>query len=277
LQHSAANLKFRFKRTRRQSGLSIVKGDHPMIRRNRVDIQNSNATGRDLAASVGRKASAVIMASLMIAAYAGEPRTAAAATGGVSVTAVNMRAGPSTQYPVVTVMPQNASLTVYGCMNSQTWCDVSWGRARGWVSANYIYVVYKGQQTVLTASIIPVVGIATVAFSVAYWDRHYHGQPWHGHWDRYHHHASRSVAAGCNDRGCAAASVTRGPHGGGRSVVVGGDGNGNGGGAAVTRGPHGGGRAVVGGCGPEKCAGASVTRGPRGNTAVHHGVIDRRR
>jgi len=171
-------------------------------------------------------------------------------------------------------MPGNASLAVYGCMADGSWCDISWGGARGWVSASYIHVFYRGQPTVLSASLVPMVGIATVAFSVAYWDSHYHSKSWYGHWDRYNHGASRKVVAGCNNNGCGAAAVTRGPHGGGRAAVVGGN-NGNVGGAAVTRGPNGGGRAAIGGCGPEKCAAASITRGPRGNTAIRHGSVDR--
>lgn len=238
-------------------------------------IEMCRARLAGLPSSVLKKSLPCLAAALFVTTYAGEPKTAKAATSGVSVTSVNMRAGPSTQYPVVTVMPGNASLAVYGCMADNSWCDISWGGARGWVSANYIHVFYKGQPTVVSASIAPAVGIATVAFSVAYWDAHYHSKSWYGHWDRYHHGASRRVAAGCNDNGCAAASVTRGPHGGGRAAVVGRDDDGNVGGAAVTRGPHGGGRAAVGGCGPEKCAGASVTRGPRGNTAIRHGSVDR--
>jgi hypothetical protein len=172
-------------------------------------------------------------------------------------------------------MPQSASLVVYGCSGDRSWCDVSWASARGWVSASYIYVNYNGRQTVLTASVAPAIGIATVAFSVAYWDAHYHSQSWYGHWDRYYHGGgSRKAVAGCGPNGCGAAAVTRGPHGGARAAA-GGCNDGNCGGAAVTRGPNGGGRAAVGGCGPEKCGGASVTRGPLGNTRVRHGSFDR--
>ena len=193
--------------------------------------------------------SALILAFLSLLPL-GSLTTALAATSGISVTSVNLRAGPSTRYPVVTVLPRNASLAVYGCSADRSWCDIDWGGSRGWVAASYIQVFYRGQPTVLTASVAPAVGIATVAFSVAYWDAHYHAQPWHGHWNRYYvGGGSRSAVAGCNDNGCGA--------------------------AAVTRGPHGGKRAVAGGCNDERCAAASVTRGPRGNVKIRHGSINR--
>ncbi|WJH38141.1 SH3 domain-containing protein (plasmid) [Aliirhizobium terrae] len=116
------------------------------------------------------KAVTALMLALTLIFSLGGMSKASAATNGVAVTSVNLRAGPSTQYPVVRVMPQSASLVIYGCSGDRTWCDVSWAGARGWVSASYIYVNYNGQQTVLTSSIVPVIGIATVAFSVAYWD-----------------------------------------------------------------------------------------------------------
>lgn len=198
-----------------------------------------------------------------------------AAVNGVAVTSVNLRAGPSTRYPVVMTMPQSASLSVYGCIADRSWCDVSWGGNRGWVSANYIQVYYNGQPAVLTAAIVPAIGITTVAFSVAYWDAHYHSQPWHGHWDRYYAGGgSRSVVAGCGDNGCGAAAVTRGPHGGVRAAA-GGCTDGKCGGAAVTTGPRGAGRAAIGGCGENRCAGASVTHGPRGNTVIRRGSFER--
>ncbi len=221
-----------------------------------------------------KKAFAFMLALLFVLALGGLTQ-AFAAVSGVAVTSVNLRAGPSTRYPVVIVMPQSASLAVHGCVSDRSWCDVSWGGSRGWVSANYIYVIYNGRRTVLTTSVVPAIGLATVAFTAAYWNTHYHAYPWHGHWNHYHRDASRSVTAGCGDRGCGAAAVTRGPHGGGRAAVGGINDNGSFGGAAVTRGPHGGGRAAIGGCGPEKCAGASVTRGPRGNIRTHHGSFDR--
>lgn len=243
------------------------------IHSSRTSPTRSVAAHAAPALDVGRITVLTFLAFLTVISLGGRDK-AEAAINGVAVTSVNLRAGPTTRYPVVIVMPQSASLAVYGCSGDRSWCDVSWSGARGWVAASYIQVFYNGRPTVLTASIAPAVGIATVAFSVAYWDAHYHSQPWHGHWNRYYGGGSRSVVAGCGDHGCGAAAVTRGPHGGARAAA-GGCHDGNCGAAAVTRGPHGGGRAAVGGCGPEKCGGASVTRGPLGNTRIRHGSFDR--
>jgi len=176
--------------------------------------------------------------------------SAAAATSAVTVTGVNMRAGPGTGYPAVVTLPANVPLTVYGCTADTSWCDSSWGGQRGWVAASYVQVIYRGNPVVVTPAIIPAIGLGVVAFNQAYWHTHYAGRPWYGQWNRYYGGASRSVAAGCNGHGCGAASVTRGPYGGGR--------------------------AAVGGCNDRRCGGAVATRGPRGNVVVRHGSIPRR-
>ena len=53
-------------------------------------------------------------------------------------TALNMRIGPNTSYDVVTVLPANAQLDVYDCIDSTNWCTVSYGIFHGWVSENYL-------------------------------------------------------------------------------------------------------------------------------------------
>lgn len=242
----------------------------PCLEKSRYQIPDANARRALLPGFKGLRS--LVLAIAVVTAAAASP--ALASVGGVATTSVNMRAGPGTQYPVVNVVPHRASFPIHGCAADGSWCDIGWGGDRGWVSASYINVMYNGQPRALSASIVPTVGIATVAFGVAYWDAHYHSKNWHAHWGRYDHHGFRKVVAGCNGNGCGAAAVTRGPHGG-RVAAVGAS-DGNFGGAAVTRGPHGGGRAAIGGCGSERCAGASVTRGPRGNTVFRHGSIGRR-
>src|SRR5690606_14259829 len=49
---------------------------------------------------------------------------------------LNMRRGPGTGYARIVTLPVNAGVTVYGCSGS--WCEVRWGRYRGWVSARYL-------------------------------------------------------------------------------------------------------------------------------------------
>lgn len=177
------------------------------------------------------------------------PSEAAAAMSAVSVTSVNMRAGPGTGYPVIIGVPPQAALTVYGCTANTSWCDVSWGRERGWVSASYVQVFYRGTPTVVTPVIAPAVGITVVAFSQAYWHTYYVGRPWYGHWNTYYRPGPYAPprgggVAGCNDNGCGAAAVRPG-------------------------------RAAVGHCSDGTCSGTSVNRGPGGNVWVRHGSISR--
>lgn len=177
---------------------------------------------------------------------------ALAATRGATVSSVNLRAGPGTWYPVVMTMPPSAALTIYGCLDAASWCDVSWGGARGWVSSNYVSVYYQGQTVALSPALIPMIGLTVVAFNQAYWNTHYAAQPWYGSWSTYYR--TGSAYGGAARGGCVGAAC---------------------GGSAVVRGPNGGGAAVRGVCGPERCAGGAVVRQPGGGLEFHRGVMQR--
>lgn len=192
---------------------------------------------------------------------------ASAATFGATTASLNMRAGPGTRYPVVITMPPSAELTVYGCLSGGSWCDVSWGGARGWVAANYIYTTYEGRTVVLSPAVIPAVGLAVVAFNQAYWNNYYSNKPWYGQWGAYY-----GGPAGVARQGGSA--VIRGPYGG-AAAARGGCVGATCGGAGVARGPAGGGFAGRGACGPSYCAGAGVSRQPGGELQFRRGVIER--
>jgi uncharacterized protein YraI len=167
------------------------------------------------------------------------PGQASAAMSAVAVTNVNMRAGPSTAYPVVIGLPSRAALTVHGCTANTTWCDVSWGRERGWVSANYVQVFYRGAPTVVT----PV-----VSFNQTYWNTYYVGRPWYGQWNAYYRPGAYpprgGAVGGCNDRGCGGAVVSPG-------------------------------HVAFGHCSDGTCSGTAINRGPFGNVRVRHGSVSR--
>lgn len=110
---------------------------------------------------------------------------AAAATVAVATGNVNLRAGPSTRYPVVVVVPVGARIVTHGCLPGYTWCDIGFGGYRGWVSARYVQVVYNGAPVVLSPAVAAGVGVAVVAFNKAYWDNYYFSSPWYQSWPVY--------------------------------------------------------------------------------------------
>lgn len=163
------------------------------------------------------------VAAVLVAVMSGP---ALAATRGATVSGVNLRAGPGTWYPVVMTMPPSAALTIYGCLDAASWCDVSWGGARGWVSSNYVRVYYQGESVVLSPAVIPMIGLTVVAFNQAYWNNHYASQPWRGNWNTYYRGGpgyGGAARGDCARAACGSAAARRpyeggiagGPFGGG--------------------------------------------------------------
>jgi len=129
----------------------------------------------------------IVLAGLLaLLAPRAEAQVAPAPVPGFATTTVNLRAGPGVQYPVVVVLPASAALAVHGCIPDYSWCDASWGQARGWVAARFISVAYQGQTVVLTPPLAPVIGIAAITFTQAYWQAHYVGWPWYARWGAYY-------------------------------------------------------------------------------------------
>jgi uncharacterized protein YraI len=93
---------------------------------------------------------------------------------------LNMRAGPSTNFPVVDVIPESAPVDVHGCVKGYSWCDVSAQGSRGWVSANYLSYASGGSYVPLL-SYTEEIDIPIITFSVgSYWDSYYRDRPWYG-------------------------------------------------------------------------------------------------
>lgn len=216
---------------------------------------------------------------LALAILAGASSVAAAATVAVATGNVNLRAGPSTAYPVVVVVPVGARITTHGCLSGYTWCDIAFGTYRGWVSANYIQVVYKGGPVVLTPAIAPVVGVTVVAFGKAYWDAYYPAYPWYGRWTSYYRPypaypvappprvTSYDRSVSCADGSCTATRSATGVYGGSTNHTR----TCSGGECSATRetvGPYGNSASRVRNCSANTQS-CSVTRtGPRGGTAT---------
>ena len=115
---------------------------------------------------------------------------ASQAQGAAATTAkqVNLRAGPARDYPVVAILPRGYPITVEGCLQQYTWCDVAAGASRGWVYAGNINYYYQGQW-VPVPSYAPLIGIAVLGFILDdYWSDHYHDRPWYGERQRWANH-----------------------------------------------------------------------------------------
>ena len=78
-----------------------------------------------------RVAVAVLAAALSFPTFANAQELAALATADL-----NLRAGPSPQFPIVAVIPTDAQVTLFGCVADLTWCDVEMANGdRGWAFA----------------------------------------------------------------------------------------------------------------------------------------------
>ncbi|WP_322042404.1 SH3 domain-containing protein [Paraburkholderia sp. J67] len=99
---------------------------------------------------------------------------------------VDLFAGPSDEYPVVTELGPNVPVTVMGCVSDYSWCDVAMPGMRGWVYAGYLTYPYQGGYVPLEGY-GAAIGLPIVTFSIgAYWGSFYRDRSWYGqreHWD----------------------------------------------------------------------------------------------
>jgi uncharacterized protein YraI len=125
-------------------------------------------------------AGAAILAVIMAAG------AAQAAAPGFATSDVNMRTGPDTDFPSVGIIPEGATLEVFGCLNDESWCDVGWQDNRGWVFGEYLSIEYRGVVTPLPDVGLGGFGIPVVVFNAGeYWGHYYVGRPWFRERDRW--------------------------------------------------------------------------------------------
>lgn len=125
--------------------------------------------------------SAAAFCTLLVA-----PAIAEAAVRGYATANVNMRSGPSTGYPAVTVIPYGAPVTINGCMSSVNWCDVSFAGGRGWVSGNYVQASYRSNRVYVAPDYYGGLGIPSVTFDVDnYWGTYYRDRNFYRERDRW--------------------------------------------------------------------------------------------
>lgn len=125
---------------------------------------------------------------LLTAAIAGASLAAAttafAAEGYVTAN-VSLRAGPDSGYPAVIGLRAGTPVYIQGCVDGWSWCDVSIGDDRGWVSGAYLQEEYGGRRVLIRDYGVRI-GIPVVSFVFGdYWDHYYRGRSWYGNRDRY--------------------------------------------------------------------------------------------
>jgi uncharacterized protein YraI len=88
----------------------------------------------------------------------------------VAVTDLNMRAGPGSQYPIVTTIQSNGQVEILGCLEQGQWCQVNWQGNQGWAYSEYLAITETGEQiyvpqarSVLDIPIVAFEGAAGVA------------------------------------------------------------------------------------------------------------------
>jgi uncharacterized protein YraI len=128
-----------------------------------------------------------LQARFVAAVLLATPSVALAAPGMIT-TQVNLRAGPSVEFPVVDRIPRGVPVEVHGCIRAALWCDVSTERERGWVAAQYLDYLH-GDRWVDLPSYVDVVDVPATSFVLtSYWSSFYVGRPWyrrHAWWNRH--------------------------------------------------------------------------------------------
>ncbi len=107
------------------------------------------------------------------------PSLASAAVTAITAEPVSLRAGPALDFPVVDQIPDDARVTVFGCVRAYQWCDIAWRDARGWVRGDDLSYLYQ-QRRVRLIEYGPRIGLPVVVFSFdSYWDRYYRARPFY--------------------------------------------------------------------------------------------------
>lgn len=167
-----------------------------------------------------RNASKVVAATLLAAVSLPTFAMAQTVTGtAVVATDLNLRVGPGPNYYIITTMPANASVIVYGCNDAYTWCDVDYNGTRGWSYAEYL--IYGGTVAAPLPTPMPLPQATQAQPPVVvyngeqYFDQNYQTQPF------YNDRARLIGAAGGVGAGITIGALIGGPIGAAIGAAVG--------------------------------------------------------
>jgi uncharacterized protein YraI len=90
-----------------------------------------------------------------------------------TATALNMRAGPGPYFPIVTTIPANTQVMLYGCVEDRSWCDVSWNNNRGWSYAAYLAYSAAPAQPPVYIQGATTLTVPALTYDQAYFDQYY--------------------------------------------------------------------------------------------------------
>jgi uncharacterized protein YraI len=121
------------------------------------------------------------------AAFAVLPQMAQAQQVAYAAYHLELRAGPDPSYPVVAVLPTNAQVVVQGCMGDYQWCDIAYGRERGWAPAESLRYAWQNSYAPLP-TVATAIGVTVVGFVMYdYWRDHYRQRSWYHDRQRWAH------------------------------------------------------------------------------------------
>ncbi|MGD9738619.1 MAG: DUF1236 domain-containing protein [Bauldia sp.] len=132
---------------------------------------------------------------------------------------LNLRVGPGPEYYVITAIPANTDVTVFGCNEGLTWCDVDYNGVRGWSYAAYL--IYGGPTATPLPTPAPIPEVTVMPPPVVvynpeqYFDQNYQTQPF------YNDRARLIGAAGGVGAGATIGALVFGPIGAAVGAAIG--------------------------------------------------------
>lgn len=116
----------------------------------------------------------LLAAAAVVLTVAAAPKAEAAYYDGVAATKLNVRAGPSGNYPIIGQIGRGSPVNIRNCIQGYRWCDVSTGGFRGWVAGKNLRTRYRDRSD--NVSILgQLLGIDVVTYDErTYWGNNYY-------------------------------------------------------------------------------------------------------